>query len=159
MSALITSASDSAAFRIARLLNDKNLVFGSIEKMPDITGSKFIRIPPANSPSFTHELLKICIDHQIHGIFPLMKDEIIELSSSRVLFEEFDIKIIIPSIKFIHLNFLSPLTKLSKLAIMVNGVFIAGDIPSSNILPIQEENGIFQWDIINDKVITSLFFI
>lgn len=159
MSVLITSASDSAAFRIARLLNDKNLVFGSIEQMPDITGRKFIRIPSASSPSFSHELLKISIDHQIHEIFPLMKDEIVELSSSRVLFEEFDIKIIIPSINSIHLNFSSPAPQLSKLVVMVNGVFIAGEIPPSSSLLIQEENGIFQWDIINDKVIFSLFII
>jgi hypothetical protein len=159
MSVLITSASDSAAFHIARLLEDENLIFGTIEQMPDITGSKFIRIPAASSPSFTHELLKICIDHQIHEIFPLMKDEIVELSSSRVLFEEFDIKIVIPSINSVYLNFLSPAPQLSKLVVMVNGVFIAGDIPPSSISEMQDENGIFHWDIINEKVIFSLFFI
>jgi len=159
MSALITSASDSAAFRIARLLKDKNLVFGSIELMPDITGSKFIRIPPANSPSFAHELLKISLDHQIQEIYPLMKEEIIQLSSSRVLFEEYGIKIRIPSIDSVHFNFLSPGTKLSKLVVMLDGVLVAGDIPPLSISQIQEENGIFQWNITNDKVIFSLFYI
>jgi hypothetical protein len=159
MSALITSASDSAAYRIARLLKDENLVFGSIEQMPDITGSKFIRIPSANSPSFAHQLLKTCIDHQIHEIYPLMKDEIIELSSSTLLFEEYGIKIRIPSINSIHFNFLSPATTLSKLVVIVDGLIIAGDIPPTKISQIQKENGVFQWNTINDKVIFSLFYI
>ena len=106
MSALITAASDSAAFRLARLFSEKVIFFGSIKEITNIGNTKFIKIPSAKSPSFAHELLKICLDNHINEVYPLVFDEIVELSASRVLFEEFNIKIIIPSINYINLELL-----------------------------------------------------
>lgn len=157
MSALITAASDSAAFRLARLFSEKVLFFGSIEEMPNIGDTKFIKIPSAKSPSFAHELLKICLDNEINEVYPLVLDEIIELSTSRILFEEFNIKIIIPSINFINLELLNHSKLLINLIVLINGVVVAGDCPPNNSLPFQEVNGVFKWEIIDDEVIFSLF--
>jgi hypothetical protein len=157
MSGLITAASDSAAFRLARLFSEKVLFFGSIEEIPNFGDTKFIKIPSVKSPSFSHELLKICLDNHINEVYPLVLDEIIELSFSRILFEEFNIKIIIPSINYINLELLKYSISLTKLIVLINGVIIAGDCPPNNSLPFQEENGIFKWELIDDEVIFSLF--
>ncbi|WP_291402341.1 hypothetical protein [Daejeonella sp.] len=157
MSGLITAASDSAAFRLARLFSEKVLFFGSIEEIPNFGDKKFIKIPSAKSPSFAHELLKICLDNEINEVYPLVLDEIIELSTSRILFEEFNIKIIIPSINFINLELLNHSKLLINLIVLINGVVVAGDCPPNNSLPFQEVNGVFKWEIIDDEVIFSLF--
>lgn len=157
MSALITAASDSAAFRLARLFTNKDLVFASIEQMPAISGTKFIKIPSAKSPSFAHQLLKICLDNQIDEVYPLLKEEIKELASSIILFEEFGIKIIIPSIDYINLGLLNNLNLNFKLIILFNGEIVAGETPPLNSLPKNEKNGVFQWEIINDEVKFGLF--
>lgn len=156
MPALITGASNAAAFRLARLFAKEGLVFGSNEQLSDFSSFKFITIPLATSPSFCHELLKICLDNQIKEIFPLLKNEIIELASSKVLFEEFDIKIIMPSINFINLGLLNLDKSQCKVVIIKNSEFIAGDLPPQNKLP-KEESGIFYWEIVNDEVMFSLF--
>jgi hypothetical protein len=156
MPALITGASNAAAFRLARLFAKEDLVFGSNEQLSDFGSFKFITIPLATSPSFCHELLKICLDNQINEIFPLLKIEIIELASSKVLFEEFNIKIIAPSINFINLGLLNLDKSQFKVVIIKNSEFIAGDLPPQNKLP-KEGNGIFYWEIVNDKVTFSLF--
>jgi hypothetical protein len=159
MSVLITAASDSVAFRLARLLIDKNLYMGSVEKMPPIGGTKFIKIPSFDSPSFSHELLKLCLDNHIHEVYPLRKDEMIELTSSKLLFEEFDVKIIIPSINFINLKLSEHIVSLSNLIVLINSVIVCGNIPPFQSVPFEEENGVFQWEIINDEVKFSLFAI
>jgi len=156
MPALITGASNAAAFRLARLFSEKDLVFGSNEPLSNFSSFKFITIPKATSPSFSHELLKICLDNQINEIFPLLKNEIIELASSKVLFEEFNIKIIAPSINFINLGLFNLDKTIFKLAVVKDSKFIAGDLPPQSKFP-KEENGIFCWEIINDEVMFSLF--
>lgn len=157
MSGLITAASDSAAFRLARLFSEKVLFFGSIEEIPNIGDTKFIKIPSAKSSSFSHELLKICLDNEINEVYPLVLDEIIELSSSRILFEEYNIKIIIPSSNYINLELLNYSFLLTNLIVLINGVIMAGNRPPNNSLPFQELNGVFKWGIIDDEVIFSLF--
>ncbi|WP_395805190.1 hypothetical protein [Daejeonella sp.] len=157
MSVLITAASDSAAFRLARLFSEKILYFGSIEEIPNFGDTKFIKIPSAKSPSFAHELLKICLDNHINEVYPLVFDEIVELSASRVLFDEFNIKIIIPSINYINLELLKYPHILVNLLVLINGVIVAGEIPPNNCLPFQEENGVFQWEFIDKEVKFSLF--
>lgn len=157
MSALITASSDSAAFRLARLLSDKILFFGSLEEIPNFGNTKFIKIPSTKSPSFSHELLKICLDNEINEVYPLVLDEIIELSAARTLFEEFNIKIIIPSINYINLELFKCSTSFTKLIVLLNGAIMAGDCPPNNSLPFQEENGIFNWELIDNEVVFSLF--
>jgi hypothetical protein len=157
MSGLITAASESAAFRLARLFSEKVLFFGSIEEIPNIGDTKFIKIPSAKSSSFSHELLKICLDNEINEVYPLVLDEIIELSSSRILFEEYNIKIIIPSSNYINLELLNYSFSLTNLIVLINGVIMAGNRPPNNSLPFQELNGVFKWGIIDDEVTFSLF--
>lgn len=157
MSALITAASDSSAFRLARLLNEKDLLFGSIEEIPNFGDTKFIKIPSIKSPSFAHELLKICLDNKINEVYPLFLDEIIELSTSRILFEEFNIKIIIPSVNYINLGLLNYSVSFANLFVLKDGLIVAGKTSPDNSLPFQEENGVFMWEIIDDQVKFCLF--
>lgn len=158
MLSLITSGSDAAAFRLARYLNNREIVFASNEDISNITDKRFIKIPSANSATFTHELLKMCLDLGITEVFPLNKNELIELSQSKLLFEEYNINIVCPSINFINLELLNLQNLLSKLIVIKNNEFIAGDITPDNKLPL-ESDGIFKWDIINNKLEFSLFTI
>jgi hypothetical protein len=159
MSVLITAAADSAAFRLARILNKKDICFASEMDMPVMYGKRFLKLPSADSPSFTHEVLKICLDNQITEIYPLMMNEIKELSASRQLFEEFGIILVIPSIKWIEtrLNDL-PLAS-SNIFVMINGKICSGESPINDILPGDEQNGIFQWNLINDQLVFHSFFV
>jgi len=159
MPVLITAANDSAAFRLARILNIEDIYFASDMDMPVLHGKRFLRFPSADSPSFTHEVLKICLDNQITEVYPLMQNEIKELSASRLLFEEFGIILVIPSIKWIEtrLNHLPP--RSSNIFVMINGKVCSGESPINDILPEDEYNGVFQWNLIKKQLIFHSFFV
>ena len=159
MSVLITAANDSAAFRLARILNKDDICFASDMDMPVMHGKRFLKIPAANFPSFSHEVLKICLDHQITEIYPLMQNEIKELSASRQLFEEFGIILVIPSIKWIETRLNDLPLRSSNIFVMINGKVCSGESPTNDILPEDEDTGVFQWVLINEQFIFHSFFV
>jgi hypothetical protein len=159
MSVLITSATDSAAFRLARILNIKNTFFAADVDMPAISGKSFLKIPSADSPSFIHDVLKICLDNHIKEIYPLKQDEIVELSTSRQLFEEFDIKLVIPSLQWIETKLNDLPFHSSSLFVLIDRQVFAGDVPANGTLPDNEHNGIFQWELRNDQLIFGSFIV
>lgn len=159
MSVLITAAADSVAFRLARILNTKDICFATNVDMPVLSEIRFVKISAANSPSFTHEILKICLDHHIKEIYPLIHDEIVELSASRHLFDEFDIKLVIPSILWIKTKLNDLPFNSSNLFVLINGKVVAGNVPANGTLPDNEENGVFQWELKNDQLIFGSFIV
>jgi hypothetical protein len=157
MSVLITAATNSAAFQLARILNTEDICFASDIDIPVFPGKRFLKFPSTDCSSFIHEVLKICLDNQIVEIYPLLHDEIIEFSKSRQLFEEFDIKLVIPSMKWIETR-LNDLPCLSaNLFVLIDGNVCAGNIAKESILLLNEENGIFQWEFKNNQLIFSSF--
>ena len=157
MAVLITAAAYSAAFKLERMLSTSEVYFGEQEDMPAIPGKKFIRIPGALTPSFTNEMLKICLDHRITDVFPLKSDEVIELSKARQLFEEYGIHIIIPSNKWIQNELNDSLPNSSNILILSGGKVIAGELPGKSSLPENEESGIFSWDLRDGVIRYHLF--
>jgi hypothetical protein len=159
MSVLITAATNSAAFHLARILHTEDICFASDMDIPVLAGKRFLKIPSTGSTSFIHEVLKICLDHQITEIYPLLHDEIVELSKSRQLFEEFDIKLVIPSLKWIEtrLNDLPFLS--SNLFVLIDGNVCAGNITKESALLFNEKNGVFQWELRNNQLIFGSFIV
>ena len=159
MSVLITAATNSAAFQLARILKTEDIWFASDMDIPVLAEKRFLNIPSTHSSSFIHEVLKICLDHQIIEIYPLLPDEIVELSKSRQLFEEFDIKLVIPSIKWIEtrLNDLPFLS--SNLFVLIDGTVCAGNTTKESTLLFNEKNGVFQWELRNNQLIFGSFIV
>lgn len=159
MNTLITAASDSAAYRIARLLSNKSIYFGSEIPLPSFNNLKFLQIPSAELSSYAHELLKICLDKNINEIFPLREMEVLELASAKILFKEFGINILIPDIKFINLKLLKYRNNLLNLSIFSDGKLIAGDAFHDQNLAEELRNGIYSWGIENTEMKIKLFTI
>ena len=159
MSVLITAATNSAAFQLARILNTEDIFFASDMDIPVLTGKRFLKIPSTASLSFVHEVLKVCLDHQILEVYPLLHDEIVELSNSRQLFEEFKIKLIIPSVNWIEkrLNDLPFIS--SNLFVLIDGNICAGNMVKESLSFFNETNGVFQWEIRNGQLTFGSFIV
>ena len=145
MAVLITAAANSAAFRLERILETPEVYFADQSSLPSIPGKKFLKIPDASSNSFTHEVLKICLDHHIIEIYPLRGEEMTELSRSRQLFEEFGISLVIPSEQWIENKLNVSSSRSSDIIVLVNGRIRAGKLPAGFSLPENEEFGVFEW--------------
>ncbi|MFA6945039.1 MAG: hypothetical protein WC220_03975 [Pedobacter sp.] len=157
MAVLITAAAYAAAFKLERMLNTSEVYFGEQVDMPAISGKVFLRLPGALTSSFTSEMLKICLDHGITDVFPLKSDEVVELSKARQLFEEYGIRLIIPSNKWIQNQLNDSFPNSSNILILSGEKVIAGELPGNSSLPENEESGIFSWDLKDGVIRYHLF--
>lgn len=100
MNILITGATTSKAYQLERLLNrpDEIILADSAELPAFLLKSKrFLKIPEENSSTFVHELLSLCLDHDVKEVYPLRERELAGLLSARLLFEEYGIKVMTPA--------------------------------------------------------------
>ncbi|MBK0382370.1 hypothetical protein I5M32_05290 [Pedobacter sp. SD-b] len=85
MKVLITRSENPASFKLAYLLRNETILFGDLH--PDF--------PPKKSISIAHEILRFCLDNEVNIIYPMSLEELLPLKRSKVLFEEFDIKLML----------------------------------------------------------------
>lgn len=94
---LITSGTSSLAQRVGNLLEGRfKLVFATNEVVPQFLENRFHKIPRGVDPTFAHESLTFCLDHQISLLLPLELSEIKSLSEAKKLFEEYSIHVLCP---------------------------------------------------------------
>lgn len=144
MSVLITAGLSPQAYRLQRILNVKEVVFTDESQLPEIPGTLSVVLPAHNSASFVHETLKVCLDNRISTIYPLKRGEVLELSKARALFSEYNVMLMIPSDDWLRENANLNSGETDKLAVLKNGILIAGDELQDNFF-VQGESGIFCW--------------
>lgn len=97
---LITFGTRGLGQRIAKLLDDKfEIFFASSEEIPSLllNSGKYFKLPAGLMPTYAHEVLKISLDHEIDYVLPLGGYEFEPLAVAKILFEEYDIKVIVPA--------------------------------------------------------------
>lgn len=97
---ILTCATRSLGIRVARQLDEKFAVLqATSDDIPTVIATNYLKIPKAKNPVFAHELLKLALDTESQYILPLDIDEVRVLSQSKVLFDEYGITIVCPSIQ------------------------------------------------------------
>ncbi len=98
---LMTQGTRPFAQRVAKLLPARwHTFFGSADEMPEVllgTGN-YLRIPKWSSPTYAHEMLKICLDLEVDTLFPLGTGELQLLAASMQLFGEYGIDLWAPDV-------------------------------------------------------------
>jgi hypothetical protein len=155
---LITAATTAKAYKLQRLLDQgQTYVYADQESLPGFMagGKQFVRISSGDSPSFVHELLKVCLDLQIDVVCPLRKNEILSLSEARQLFLEYNIKLIVPSKELINRS-VSPKIKDGSIVVISDRKIIA---KQGEILHVPEEidSGVFLIDSSNEQNQYSIY--
>jgi hypothetical protein len=142
---LITAATAARSHKLKRLLDQENtFVLADNVDLPAFMAreNQYIKIPEGASPSFAHELLSLCLSIQVDYVFPLRKKEIMALAEARQLFEEYNIKVVVPSKPVVESLF-STETLDGKVFILYNKEFILN--PDSLFLNVVDEleTGVF----------------
>ena len=158
---LITGAANTEAYRLSRLIDASQVIFADHQELPNFSKSsnQFVKISSGKAPSFAHELLTVCLDLGVDTVFALYKDEVMALSEANVLFEEFGIKLMIPSVEWLSRN-LDPQAYASKnnLVVLDNGNIIGGSL-SEILWPKENLTGVFNWTCENNFYRFTLFTI
>ena len=98
---LITSGTSAFTQRVAELFPKSNIIFADSKPIPSLflTNGKYIVIPSPQKASFVHEMLALCLDLSIHKLLPLNEEELIPLAKNRLLFEEYEITVLVPDVE------------------------------------------------------------
>ena len=158
MSILITAASHAQAYKLERLLQLPDVIFGDFQEMPPFTsGRKFIKLPRGNSASYAHEVLDLALNSGIERIFPLYQEEILPLAESRQLFGEYGISVIVPSLLWLRKPVNPSLNYSSELLVLENGKVLSGKLSEGILLPEENFSGIFLIESDNANPAFKLF--
>ncbi len=96
---LITFGTRPLAMRIAKKLGaDFEVLYASSEDIPELllSSGKYAKIPKGLLPTFAHEILKLSLDQEVNYVLPLGGFELEPLSTAKVLFEEYQISVLVP---------------------------------------------------------------
>ncbi|MBB1645891.1 MULTISPECIES: hypothetical protein [Sphingobacterium] len=96
---LITFGTRPLAMRIAKRLGaDFEILYASSEDIPELllASGKYAKIPKGLLPTFAHEILKLSLDQEVDYVLPLGGFELEPLSTAKVLFEEYQISVLVP---------------------------------------------------------------
>ena len=96
MYTLITAANSAEAYSLKSKLNKDIVILGDHFDLPDIMiqSGKMIKLPDPQSPSYTHEMLALCLDKNIDTVYALRKTETELLLNAKTLFSEYGIGIL-----------------------------------------------------------------
>lgn len=120
---LLTSALSSLGLRVSKLLSDKfELVLASSTEIPSLLKENYFPLVEASHLSFSHIVLSLAMDNNCHFILPLEQSEIVALSESTTLFEEYGITILAPNREQLsEVNVLKNPSKQFDLVLLSNG--------------------------------------
>ncbi|MBE8713311.1 hypothetical protein [Sphingobacterium hungaricum] len=95
---LVTYGTRPLAQRVKQILqNQFDVYFATCEEIPSILTKSYSGIPTGANPTFAHEVLKLALDLGINYILPLGKQELLPFAEAKILFEEYDIELLVPS--------------------------------------------------------------
>ncbi|MVZ62449.1 hypothetical protein [Sphingobacterium humi] len=106
---IITYGTRPLAQRVAQAIGEQLQVqFATSEQVPSILQAKYLQIPTAANPTFAHELLKCCLDQQANYLLPLGFREMESLAEAALLFEEYGIQLLSPTLDELKALFVLP---------------------------------------------------
>ncbi|WP_166335427.1 hypothetical protein [Sphingobacterium chungjuense] len=136
---LLTYGTRPIAQRIIKLLNTKHqLILATNEEIPSVLSHAYKSIPNPANPVFAHEMLKICLDQSIDLVLPLGESEIAVLGPSTILFEEYGISILLPSMNP-QLEIAKQVPSETPLQVVQNGKSLLDESQSPDAI----ENGVY----------------
>ncbi len=95
---LLTCATRSFSMRVAQQLSEKfELLLATSDEVPAVFGNRYHKIPKGVNPTYAHEMLKMALDLECSYILPMGLDEVQTLGASLLLFEEYGIQVLCPS--------------------------------------------------------------
>lgn len=107
MKILITGGKSAQSLKLVKTFADDNIVLADYGDMPSIPSARyyFISLGERNDEIIAHNLLNHCLNEGVDAVLPLHEFEIADIAKSKVLFEEFNIQVLMPeNDQIIHLT-------------------------------------------------------
>lgn len=156
MSILITAGNSAQAQQLKNILAAEDVLLGDHQDIPElmIKMGKMIKTPSPRSAAFVHQMLSLCLDEQVNKLYPLRRAELLPLAEAHQLFDEFDIRLMLPSVEIIKHDIARQLT--GGIVIIEQGRVLDGDILNAAVLLHDKAiNGVFKVNTDNYTIFTA----
>ncbi len=99
MKVLITGGNSPSSYKILKAFSGYQILLADYGEIPAFaaTNYQFISLGDKNEDTIAHHLLNVCLDHQVELVLPLHAFEVVAVAKAMVLFEEFNIQVLLPS--------------------------------------------------------------
>lgn len=100
MKILITAGKSALAQKLLKAFNQDMVVLADYGEMPNFSTSNrsFISMGEKNEDTIAHTLLNHCLNEGVELILPLHAFEILPVAIAKVLFNEFNIELLLPNV-------------------------------------------------------------
>jgi hypothetical protein len=96
---LITGGKSASTLKLLKAFEGHEIMLADYGDTPAFASSnyKFISLGEVND-AIAHNLLNLCLDHGIECLLPVHEFEVPHVSKSSILFEEYNITVLLPSV-------------------------------------------------------------
>lgn len=131
MKTLITGGKSAQALKLLKAFTGDQVLLGDYGDAPSFSSAQyqFISLGEKNLDTIAHNLLNVCLDQQADRLIPISSFEVEAVAKSAVLFEEFNIHVLLPEMSTLA-DFISPgVTETQNWAVFENGVLLYSTKP------------------------------
>lgn len=98
MKILITGGKTATSLKLIKAFDQATIILGDYGDAPSIKMNtyEFASLGPWNGEVLAHNLLTKCLDFGVDVLIPLYEAEVMAVSKSLLLFEEFGLKVLLP---------------------------------------------------------------
>ena len=107
MKILITGGKSALAFKLLKAFAQHQVVLADYGEVPTFSSGAyhFVSLGEKNEDAIAHNLLNTCLDEQIEAVLPIHKFEIEPIAKATVLFNEFNIEVLLPKMDQLAIYF------------------------------------------------------
>ncbi len=161
MKILITGGKSALSLKLLRAFEGDTIVFADYGDVPSFFANnyEFISLGDRNDEILAHTLLSCCLDYEIDVVLPLHSFEIESLVKASILFNEFNVYVLLPILEQLDRYTNEGAIKKSDWGVMINGKVIYSTQQHEALkLYTKKEtlNGAYYFELNNNEVKLSL---
>ena len=148
MKTLITGGKSAQALKILKAFTNDQVLLGDYGDMPSFASAQyqFVSLGEKNEETIAHTLLNACLDQQADRLLPLYQFELEAVMRSAILFEEFNIHVLLPDLISFPIYLAETITDKQNWAVFDKGELLYATMPAENFAVLGKEkelNGVF----------------
>jgi hypothetical protein len=158
---LITGGKSSQALKLLKAFTGDQVLLADYGDAPVFSSAQyqFVSLGERNEETTAHNLLNACLDQDAERLLPLYAFELEAVVKSAVLFEEFNIHVLLPDLLTFAQYPLTGAVNLQSWAVYDQGRLIYSSVPSLLYENTEGLNGVFYIDETPEGVKRTLFTI
>lgn len=103
MKILITGGKSALTLKALSVFATHEILLADYGEVPAFSSSnyRFVSLGELNEDTIAHKILNVCLDEQVDLVIPFQAFEVVPIAKAKLLFEEFNVKVLLPTQDFL----------------------------------------------------------